>query len=560
MNKLFCPAIGITSMDLLIYHGSEGNTYSRFPMKKEKEGFFISPNPLKPGDYYTFLLDDRYEITDPQCTETDVYGIRSRYAQESEPRKRIFEPSDDLVIYEVHVKDFSIDPEGGFQYPGTFAAFSENLDNIGRSHIKDLGITMVHLLPPTDFVTMTGDPLAYLEEDNYNWGYDPEHFRVLHPGYGTSPENPKKTKCECKKMIDSLHKDGIGVIFDIVFNHTYRTKDSNLYLLSQGNYYRKTKKGEIANGSGVGNELATEHPHIQKLLLDTLEYWVREFQVDGFRFDLMALLDREFLIEAKKRLEKINPNIFLYGEPWSALPDSMPEHLRWSPKEDLGFYIYDDVFRDAVRGNNFGFGGFLGGDFQEGDKILQALLYPSKKHLYYLNCHDDYILWDQLKKFGLGNDELLSRKYKLGMSLLALARGPILMAGGNEWQKGKGGLKNTYQGPASVNALHWSEKWHHYGTYQYIKDLLKFRKEKLLRGKEVEGKVLENKDGFLLYGLYGEKTMYVAINGRNEDIIFQPEKYGIKDVYRVFSEEGESKVPCFSEEKIENNSILIFET
>lgn len=525
------------------YGRKEKRTFRYFPLEKEGN-WFLGEVPLEEGDRYTLLLDGRYEMTDPLARATDLWGRKSMVLRRKTEAKPLEEPPKDVILYEVHVKDYTYLED--HPHPGTFQAMEDHLD-----HLEELGVTYLHLLPLTDFPTMSPDPYRYLEEDNYNWGYDPEHFRVLYPGYGTDPEDPEKTLEECKSLIKACHKLGMGVIFDMVFNHTYRTENHPFYLLAP-EFYRRGEEGKPANGSGVGNELATEHPVLREFLLDTLTYFVEELGVDGFRFDLMALLDREFLLEAQRRLKQRNPHVLLYGEPWSALPSALPEDLQWAPGE-IPYFLYDDRFRNALVGSPFGDPPtvFCGG----WEEVLGPLLGEEKGKLYYLNCHDDYILWDQLVLMNPeDNEEVLGKKYRFLLTLLALAQGPILLTAGNEWRQSKGGRRNTYDGPSSINALKREEKWNHYGTWKYLQELLEFRKETLLR--RGEGAVVSmGENTVLLERFHGKIRQWIGINrsGGEETILLGEGKTCI------FSREGKSLWEPGAEDTLKPFEIRIYQ-
>ncbi|MFA7534401.1 MAG: alpha-amylase family glycosyl hydrolase, partial [Tissierellaceae bacterium] len=330
------------------------------------------------GKYYTFLLHGREEVADPYAIGSSVNSIRSAIVdlKETNPEgwneHKILNKKSNLqpIIYEVHIKDFTIHESSGVQYPGKYLGFAQRDTKFGGystgiSHLEELGITHVHLMPIYDFLTVKEDKEYFYRQDNYNWGYDPELYNVPEGSYSTEPENPISRIKELKTLIMELHKSGIKVVLDVVYNHTYRALGSNFERLMPGYYHRRREDGSLSNGSACGNELATEKPMVRKFILDSLIFWVQEYKVDGFRFDLMALIDIETVEEIIKSLREIKPNILIFGEPWTADVTTLPDKLKTTKgkQSKMKFALFNDDFRDAIKGDNDGYGrGFVQGN------------------------------------------------------------------------------------------------------------------------------------------------------------------------------------------------------
>lgn len=472
------------------------------------------------GYYYTFIVNDSDEITDPYAYATSANGTRGAIVDlsktnpkgwdESPPLESI--PPTDVILYELHVKDFTYDPTTKGSYPGKYLGLAEEGTAFegyatGLDHLVDLGITHVHLMPVFDFLTI--DELSDNETD-YNWGYDPEHYNTPEGSYATNPQDPIVRIKELKTVIMKFHEKGIRVVLDMVYNHTYRSQNSHFQTLVPNYYYRMTPDGHFSNGSGCGNELATENIMVQRFIVDSLKYWLREYKVDGFRFDLMALMDMDTIETLTRELNEIKPGILLYGEPWmgglSTLPDS--KRLFKGAQIGKGFALFNDEFRDSIKGDNDGYAyGFIQGNLDAKYRtqigILGSIPYDSKfigfagapsETINYFNSHDNLILYDKLKRTNAsGNLDDLIRLNKLAFNLLLLSQGIPFFHEGNEFLRSKKDHHNSYNGPVDINAIHWDEKEGHYAFYHYVKDLIEFRKTydcfRLKTAKEIQSRI-----------------------------------------------------------------------
>ncbi|NCB07332.1 MAG: type I pullulanase [Bacteroidia bacterium] len=369
----------------------------------------------------------------------------------------------------------------------------------GLAHLKELGITHVHLLPVNDFFTVDEEkPL-----EKYNWGYDPLHYNAPEGSYSTNPYDGAVRINEFKKMVKSLHAAGIGVILDVVYNHTYFAKESVFNQTVPGYFYRQKPDGTFANASGCGNEIASERAMVRKFIVDSLKYWQQEFHIDGFRFDLMGILDLETIKMVRAEMDKLHPGILLYGEGWAADQSPMPEQYR-AVKQNLpqmpGIAGFNDDFRDALKGNHglkkskgfvSGLGlreeivkfGVVGAVFHP--QIVYDYVETSKKPwanepgqcINYASCHDNYTLFDKLKmSCPKATDEELRKMVKLALALVLTSQGVPSLHAGSEFCGTKGGNGNSYKSPDSVNQIDWDRKAEYTSVFEYVRELVQLRK------------------------------------------------------------------------------------
>jgi len=503
------------TVSLCIYENAKSLFRKLHTMKKESDGVFsiTIPGDLH-GTFYTYILEGQSEVTDPYSLSTAANGLRSAVVDlnkthpedwigHSRPRGH---RGCDAILYEVHVSDFSRHANSGMSNKGKFLAFSEigtRIENIstGLDHLVELGITHVHLMPIYDFTTVDED----IESDmNYNWGYDPEHFNTPEGSYATNPDDPVCRILELKTAIKALHEKGLKVVLDVVYNHTYRAEHSNFNVLAPNYYHRIKDDGTFSDGSGCGNEFASETPMGRKFILSSLLYWAKEYQVDGFRFDLMALVDKNTIQMAVDALHEIDPEILIYGEPWlgglSILPES--ERVYKGTQCDQRFSLFNDDFRDAIKGDNDSIGkGFIQGNkdmkFRTHTGLVGSIAYDEKyigftthpcESINYFNSHDNLILFDKIKRTSpeASFDDLVAMN-KLAFNVLMTAQGTPFFHAGNEFLRDKKGHHNSYNAPLSVNAIDWKNKIKYAAFYNHVKGLITLRKTyKCLRLKSPE--------------------------------------------------------------------------
>lgn len=420
----------------------------------------------------------------------------------------------DAILYEVHVRDFTVSPDSGVEHKGKFLGFAEENTKgplgvrTGISHLKELGITHVHLMPIMDYATVDEENLA---AGGYNWGYDPFSYFVPDGSYSTNPADPSARIFELKALIHALHRSNIGVVLDVVYNHTYFTETSPLNLVMPDYYYRKAC-GRFSNGSGCGNELASERSMVRKLMTDSLLYWAEEYGIDGFRFDLMGVHDIQTMNYIRHKLDEIDSRILVYGEGWQGGPSALRGDLAATKynAEKLSdrIALFNDDYRDAIKGSAFRSEerGYLGGclaahtygGFSELIKagIVGATAHPHVMYrpdkppfakrptqtVTYESCHDNYTLFDKLRLANpdLSEKELISLN-KLAAVLVLTAQGIPFLHAGEEFLRRK--LRpdgtpehNSYRSPDSVNQIVWSNKQKYQEVFEYYQGLIRFRR------------------------------------------------------------------------------------
>lgn len=472
-----------------------GDYVGKFYTLRINDGDWLTETP----DIYARCVGingGRGMIFNPQPTNPDNWN------DDKGPRLNSFT---EAIIYETHVRDFSICENSGIINKGKYLGFTEEHTKTknglatGLAHLKELGITHVHLLPVSDFCTVDEEkPL-----EKYNWGYDPQHFNALEGSYSTNPSDGTVRIKEFKKLVKSLHDNGIGVFIDVVYNHTYFAKESVFNQTVPGYFYRQKPDGGFSNASGCGNEIASERAMVRKYIVDSLKYWVQEYHIDGFRFDLMGIYDVETMKVIRAELDKINPGVLLYGEGWVAEQSPMPENLRaikGNMKQLPGIAAFNDDFRDALKGNH-GLKkskGFVSGLElrEEAVKfgVIAAINHPqivydyvetSKKPwaaepeqcINYVSCHDNYTLWDKLKmSVSHPTDEQLRKMVKLAGALILTSQGVPFLHAGVEFCRTKNGDGNSYKSSDAINKMDWDRKEQFSDVFQYFRKLIQLRK------------------------------------------------------------------------------------
>ena len=424
----------------------------------------------------------------------------------AEDKGPVVESINDVVIYEMHHRDFSIHPSSGIVHKGKFLALTEEGtttplgDKTGIDHLKELGVTHVHILPSYDYNSVDE---ANLPSNQYNWGYDPFNYNAPEGSYSTDPADPAARITEMKEMVKALHEAGIGVIMDVVYNHTANNDDSNFSLTAPGYYYRHRADGSYSDASGCGNETASDRQQMRNYIINSVKYWASEYHIDGFRFDLMAIHDTETMNQVAKALKEINPSIFVYGEGWTA-GDSPLAVERRALKENVAkmenIAVFSDDIRDAIKGHysNAADRGFATGkpgneetvkigivastahpqvDYSKGNNSKFAYASSPSQIINYVSCHDDLTLTDKLaKSMPEASAEERMRAAKLAQTIVFTSQGTPFMFAGEEIFRDKKGVHNSYKSPDSINALDWSLKNANADQFNYYKELIKLRK------------------------------------------------------------------------------------
>ena len=460
------------------------------------------------GVYYTYEVhtsDGTFSSHDPYARACGVNGHRSMVIDLSktdpdgfadEDRPKLADPMS-MVITEVSIVDVSAGASAHSMYPGKFKAFTEDKT---LSYFKDMGVTHLQLMPSYDFASI--DESDSLKEQ-YNWGYDPYNYNVPEGSYSTDPFNGAVRVREYKEMVHSIHEAGLGVIMDVVYNHTFNTAESNFERTVPGYFYRQKEDGTLANGSGCGNETASERPMMRKFMIESVLYWINEYHIDGFRFDLMGIHDIETMNEIRKAVNKIDPTICIYGEGWAAEAPQYPADslaMKGNVARMPDIAVFSDELRDGLCGPVWekDKGAFLagvpGGEASVKFGIVGAIEHPQvrcdsvnysrqpwAKHptqmISYVSCHDGLCLVDRIKASMPGiTPEQLVRLDKLAQTVVFTSQGIPFIYAGEEVMRDKKGVHNSYQSPDSINAIDWRRKAEYADVFAYYKGLIQLRK------------------------------------------------------------------------------------
>ena len=502
-------------------HGKGGEPIQTIPMQFHPDnGTWTASLPQKLyGKFYTFRIkyDGEWlnETPGVWAKATGVNGKRAAIIDFAETNPDGWENDkgpevknfSDVIVYEMHHRDMSMHPSSGVTNKGKFLALTEggttspSGEKTGIDHLKELGITHVHILPSYDYNSVDE---ANLQENVYNWGYDPQNYNTPEGSYSTNPDNPETRVNEMKQMVKALHDAGIGVIMDVVYNHTAENDNSNFSLTAPGYYYRHREDGSYSDASGCGNETASDLQQMQDYIVNSVKYWANEYHIDGFRFDLMAIHDTETMNRVAKELKEINPSIFVYGEGWTA-GDSPLAPERRALKENVSkmenIAVFSDDLRDAIKGHytDASDRGFATGkpgleetvkigivaatphpqvDYSKGNNSKFPYASSPEMIVNYISCHDDLSLTDKLKvsmKDEPEENQLAAAK--LAQTIVFTSQGTPFMFAGEEIFRDKKGVHNSYNRPDSINAIDWNNKTKYHDQFEYYKGLTTLRKD-----------------------------------------------------------------------------------
>ena len=507
----------------------------------------------------------------------------------------------DQVIYELHVRDFSISPTSGMQHQGKYLALAEPR---AIAYLKSLGINAIHFQPLFDYASVDE---TQLHHPQFNWGYDPKNYNVPEGSYSTDPYRPEVRIREFKTMVQALHKAGIRVIFDAVYNHTFDIEGSNFQRTYPDYYYRKTADGRYSDGSGCGNETASERPLMRKYMIESVKYWINEFHIDGFRFDLMGVHDIETMNQIRAAVDAIDPTIYIYGEGWSAGTCAYPQEklaMKASTYKLNGIGAFSDDMRDALRGpfSDDTKGAFLAGIKGEEESLKFGIVggiahnqvdmtrvnYDKKpwtneptQQISYVSCHDDMCLVDRLKASVPGLKDMtrsqadrqaeLIRLDQLAQTAVFTSQGVPFMLAGEEMLRDKKGVHNSFSSPYSINEFNWDNLKQYPQVFEYYRGLIQLRNNHpaVRRGKaEAVREHLEfiATDDCLvafrlknLEGIDSWKDIIVVLNANKEaKTIAIPEgEYTVACCNGVINEHGIGLSFNASEAKVDAQSALI---
>jgi len=569
--KIWAPTAKIVEFRLY-KDGQSGDAFHKTQLQAGENGIWSTVlTGDYEGKYYTIRINDGDWLNEAPDIYARCVGVNGLRGQIYNPKKTNpenwendkgprFNSFTEAIIYETHVRDFSINEESGIQNKGKFLGYAEENTatddgvSTGLSHLKELGITHVHLLPVYDFYTVDEEkPL-----EKYNWGYDPLHYNAPEGSYSTNPYDGTVRIRELKNLVQALHNAEIGVILDVVYNHTYFTKTSAFNQTVPGYFYRQKSDGTFANASGCGNEVATERTMVRKFIMDSLKYWQQEFHIDGFRFDLMGIYDLDTMKMIREEMNLLDSGIVLYGEGWAADQSPMPAQKRAMKMNTSllpGIGSFNDDFRDALKGNNGNkkSKGFISGlDLREEAVkfgVVGAVNHPQIVYDYvgtslqgwaaepaqcinYVSCHDNYTLWDKLKfSCPKASDEEMRKMMKLAGALVLTSQGVPFLHSGVEFCRTKKGHGNSYKSPDTINQIDWPRKKEFEDVFHYYKKLIQLRKNhpsfRMTSAEQIRQNLhfcTQYKTGIVSYCIEGDAVgdswgkIILLFNGNREDV------------------------------------------
>ena len=552
----------------------DGEAFQTIEMKKSINGTWTSRlNGNHLGTYYTFSILYKgqwlQEVPDPYAKAVGTNGKRAMvidlektnpvgWAKDHSP---ILKDPVDAIIYELHVRDASIAANSGIVNKGKFIGLTEtNTHNTegyatGLDHLVELGVTHIHLLPFFDFNSIDESGSGKLK---YNWGYDPLNYNTPEGSYATNAADGNIRIKELKQLIQAFHNKGLSVVMDVVYNHTGITEASNFNQLVPGYYYRHNNDGSLSNATACGNETASEKAMMRKFILESVLYWVKEYHVDGFRFDLMGVHDIATMNLVAESLHKVNPGLLLYGEGWTAGSSPLPDSLRAIKKNApqlKGIAVFSDDIRDGIKGSVFtesdrGFASNKAGMEQSiRFGIVAACQHPQVDYskvnyskapyannpgntITYAECHDNNTLWDKLTLST--PDATVAQRInmqQLALSIVLTSQGISFLHAGTEFLRSKKGIENSYNAPDSINEIDWTLKTLNHNVFTYVQQLIKMRRAhpafRMQTAKQVQANLhfFETTPGVIGYQLNGAavkdswKDIQVWFNGTDTEKI-----------------------------------------
>jgi len=604
------------ALQLRLYNsGTGGTARAGFAMAKAEGGTWTYTLPAGTTGFYTVQATiagkAMAEVADPYVHAVGLNGQRGAILDPATVKppgwvddlRPALKQTTDIVIGEVHVRDLSMHPQSGIRNKGKYLGVAQletrgpgGVISTGLDHLVELGLTHVHLLPTNDFASI--DEAAPARANRYNWGYDPLHYSVPEGSYATNAADPAVRISEFKQMVTNIHNQGLRLVLDVVYNHTADARRSSFEQLVPGYYYRHNPDGTLSNATACGNEIASERPMVRKLIVESVAYWAREYHVDGFRFDLMGVLDLQTMRDIRVSLDQQDHSIFMYGEGWTAGPSPLPEAQR-AVKANMAkinrVAAFGDELRDGVKGHyaHQTKPGFASGHpgLEESVKfgIVAATQHPQIDYtkvnyskapwaespvqaINYVACHDDRVLWDKLAVANPGASEAdLIKMDLLSNTIVFTSQGVPFLPVGDEFLRTKGGSHNSYNLPDSVNQLDWSRKVKYKPVYDFYRKLIALRRGHpafRLPTTELIQKHLEflpAHNGVIAYQLKGNaggdawQDIVVAFNGnRSADSLALP-----RGTYKVvlrgnqLNEEGFDVLEVMSGVQLPGSSALI---
>jgi len=547
-------AIDADKVSIAIYDAWNSVRRVEYKMHEAEENIWSTSVELDlSSKFYTYIIkrgENSYITTDPfsfslslNSTKTAILDKKLCEVKHFDKHKSPKLSYKNAIIYEMHIRDFtsssSINVKNKNKYLGlTQSDVLETGEKIGFNHLKELGVSHVHLLPVLDFVTVDEEDI-----NGYNWGYDPDSFFSLEGSYATQPSNPYSRITEFKETVMHYHKNNIGVILDVVYNHTYHGLNSNFEILAPGIFYRSDENGEITNGSGCGNEINTEDPLVIRVICESLKHLMREYKVDGFRFDLLGLMDRMSMYGIVKDLREVNPEVLIYGEPWVGGHSALEKRKRVYKGTQRGrhFSLFNDDFRNAIKGDNDGQDkGYIQGELSKLEDVKigvsgsiknehgSGFTFNSYESINYTSSHDNLILYDKIKiscEHVSHEDNI--KMNKLAFFLTIMSFGIPFIHEGCEFARTKYMDHNSYRSGDYVNGIDWQLKHDNNELFRYVKKLVSLRKimKFLSTYNKVEIlknlKFYENDKSALIYDIYDENmdiTYTYFVNPSDDEV------------------------------------------
>ena len=547
---------------LVIYEKWDDKTGKEIAMKQGERGTWTAKlRGNQEGLLYTYKVkigDQWNEAVDPYVRAASVNGLKGAVINLSKTdpkgwakhKKPKLNNPEDSIIYELHVRDLSIQPESGIEQKGKFLGVKEtgtkgpNGLATGLDHIKSLGVTHVQFLPIYDYKTVDE---TKLDQAQYNWGYDPQNFNVPEGSYSTNPYKPEVRIKELKEMVQTLHREGLRVVMDVVYNHMYDAAESNFQKLVPGYYYRYNEDGTMANGTGVGNDTASERKMMQKFIIDSSTYWAKEYKLDGFRFDLMGIHDVDTMNLVRKELKRIDPTFIVHGEGWDLnTPLAASQKANQKNAEKMpGIAHFNDDIRDGLKGSVFldQDNGFINGKPNMEERIKkgitagldydrsQATYRDPEQVLTYVEAHDNHTLWDKLELTNPNASyEEKKKRHKLASSIILTSQGISFLHAGQEFMRTKYGDHNSYKSPDSINQMDWKRNAEFSQEVNYMRGLIELRKQnaafRMTTANEIKEKVhfMNTPANMIAYTIVDkgkgkqESQFFVAHNANNNAV------------------------------------------
>ncbi len=493
--KVWAPTA--TAVNMKLYR-QDKQQVAVYEMERQENGVWsLTLQGDFEGFLYTFLACVNLvwkEAVDPYAIAVSIngeYGVIVNKEKIAVSSKKLppFQNKNDAIIYEAHIRDFSSHHDSGMTQKGKYVAWLETdtnnkaSDSTGITYLKELGVTHVELLPINDYEEVD----EYHPNDRYNWGYNPLHFFAPEGSYSLNPENTTERIREVKALIQSLHNHEIRVILDVVYNHVYSKENSSFEKLVPGYFFRYDENGNASNGTGVGNDLASERFMVRKFIIDCASYWMEEYDIDGFRFDLMGILDVDTMSELKDKIYALKPDSILLGEGWD-LNTPLPIHqkvITQNAKMLPSISFFNDQFRDVVKGSTFNLyeAGFVHGHEGVIEQMKQLVSgSPSRfiepiQSINYVESHDNHTMWDRFLIYSeQESDDIRMARHRLATSIVLLSQGIPFLHAGQEFFRTKQRVENSYNSPDEINWINWSDRSRYKENVEYVKGLIQIRK------------------------------------------------------------------------------------